>query len=301
MIQAIEQYLSYLSVTTSNSAHTQVAYQSDLMRFYDYVVRLGVVDWQQVDLNLVNSYIVQLKTGDKVRPALSNTSIARAVSCLRSFFFFLMEFYGLPNNPLTLIKSKSQHRLLPNFLMFDEMMRLLDSIPTDNAVGLRNRAMLEVMYACGLRLSEVINLKVIDLQLAQRYLVILGKGNKERIVPFYPYVQQLLEEYLVIRKQWGNTPWLFVNKQGKPLSNRFIQKLLKEQALKAGITINVHPHMIRHSFATHLLDNGADLRLVQTLLGHENISTTQIYTHVTIDRLRQSYMKAHPGMKKMDQ
>lgn len=191
--------------------------------------------------------------------------------------------------------------MLPDFLLFDEVERLFDAIDTQTPEGKRDRVMFELMYASGLRVAETASLMLNNIDLNQRMLRIKGKGSKERFVPFYPSVGTLLKEYL--RKErlalldGLKSEYVFINNRHKPLSTRGIQYLLDKYAGLAGLNKTVHPHMLRHSFATHLLDNGADLRIVQELLGHAHLSTTQIYTHVTIDRLKSAYLSAHPRAK----
>ena len=180
-------------------------------------------------------------------------------------------------------------------------MQLLDVFDLENPIELRNRCILETMYACGLRVSEATSLKMSNVNLDENYLTVIGKGDKERMIPFYKRCSNLLKKYKnesrpIFVKEENDI--LFLSNRGKGISNRSVQLMLQDAANKAGIKNNVHPHMLRHSFATHLLDNGADLRMVQELLGHENLSTTQIYTHITVDRLKKAVKKAHPRSKK---
>ncbi len=193
----------------------------------------------------------------------------------------------------------SPRRKLPEFMTFDQMETLLNSFDLSEPTEIRDRCMIEVMYACGLRVSECAGLKIMNINLKDGFLSVIGKESKERMVPFYPRCGQLIQLYLnEVRPLWMEKMpehgILFVNQHGHPISSRTIQQVVEDSGVKAGIPFHLHPHMIRHSFATHLLDNGADLRVVQELLGHENLSTTQIYTHVTQDRLRKVVDQAHP-------
>lgn len=299
MQKLLDKFLDYMSAFTSDSLHTQDAYHRDINRFITYLESCDL-DLKAVDIHLASDYIMLLKDGNFSKKKLSSASISRNLSSLRTFYYFLIEFYEYTFNPFTLIRSKSDSRHLPDFLVYDEMIRLLSSVDYSNDVGLRNKCMLELMYACGLRVSELCDLYLKDVDLDERYVRVKGKGDKERLVPFYPLVEKLLRKYIeTVRINWQkDDPELFIKSNGKKLTTRYIQLYVKDLAVKAGISFNVHPHMFRHSFATHLLDNGADLRIVQELLGHENLSTTQIYTHLSIDRLKKTYLETHPSAKK---
>ena len=297
MTEILLQFLEYIAIHTTNSKHTKSAYRRDITRFIDFLIKEDISDFSKVDNKLAGKYLSKLKDGTISAKPLSRASLARNLSSLRTFYYFLIEFYDVKVNPFTMIKTATVQRRLPDFLLFDEMMTLLESIDIKEANGLRNRAMLELMYACGLRVSELCELTVNNVNIKERIVKVKGKGDKERLVPFYPLAGELLQKYMdEVRQLWAtSSDLLFVKANGKGLSTRYIQLLLRDIAKKAGLTRNVHPHMFRHSFATHLLDNGADLRIVQELLGHENLSTTQIYTHLSIDQLRAVYLKAHPG------
>ena len=190
-----------------------------------------------------------------------------------------------------------KEKKIPEFLFYDEMIELLESIPLDTDENIRNRAMFEMMYACGLRVSEVVSLKIDDIDLNDQIVRVVGKGSKERIIPFYDEAKEYLILYLnKVRKKMCTDKErnCFLNLKGQPLTTRGVQYILDKVVLKSGLLLKVHPHMFRHSFATHLLDNGADLRIVQELLGHSNLSTTQIYTHVSKEHLKNTYKKAFP-------
>lgn len=212
-----------------------------------------------------------------------------------------MNEYGiLSANPFVLVKLGSVRRQVPEFLFYDELDALFDSIDIETAAGLRDRAMFELIYACGLRVSEAAALKISDLDFSECIVHILGKGNKERVVPFHDVAKEFLLRYLrEVRPLWcaDDHAFVFVNQHGRPLTSRGIQYILDQTVKKSGLMLRVHPHMLRHSFATHMLDNGADLRLVQELLGHASLSTTQIYTHVTRERLKNAYNSAFPRAK----
>ncbi|MEA5026286.1 MAG: tyrosine recombinase XerC [Erysipelotrichaceae bacterium] len=301
MEKYLDDFVSYLKTQNSGSMHTVDGYRRDVAQFLTFLRSENIDDLQMVDRLLVADYLRYLRTADS-KEELSNRSVSRKLSALRTFYRFLIEFYDLKANPFEHIKTVKTYRKLPEFLYFEEMEQLLDSVDTSLKFGMRNKAMLELMYACGLRVSEVRNLRINDVDYYNQIIRIIGKGDKERVVPFYPLVGEYLQSYLrqerplLAGTQTNN--YVFLNKAGKPLTSRGIEYVLKQQAKLSGLAMEVHPHMIRHSFATHLLDNGADLRMVQELLGHENLSTTQIYTHVTTDRLKKTYNKAHPRARK---
>ncbi len=300
MIEVLKQFLEYSSTYNTNSKHTRDAYKRDITKFIDFLIANDISDFNQVDINLASDFMMQLKDGRFSEKQLSSASISRNLSSLRSFYFFLIEFYGVKINPFSLIKNGKGKRKLPDILLYEEVITLFESIDISNPIGLRNRVMLEVMYACGLRVSELCNIKVVDVDLNQRFIRVIGKGNKERIVPFYPLVGKLISKYLneVRAIYYSVSPELFIKENGRPLSTRYVQLMVEKLGRQAYLSVAVTPHMFRHSFATHLLDNGADLRIVQELLGHQNLSTTQIYTHLGIDHLKKTYSSFHPGAKK---
>ena len=303
MEEYLEAFQTYLKTTNSSSEHTYDSYSRDVSRFLAFLKKEGVDDLQKVDRILIAAYLRELRGGSKEHKALQNSSVARNLSALRTFYRFLMENYGMEKNPFEKVSTVKQNRKLPEFLFFEEMEQFLDSIDTTVKFGKRNRAMFELLYACGLRVSEVVDLTLDNIDFSNDILRVHGKGDKERIVPFYPLCHTLLKDYIdteraeLVEKE---TRALFVNKYGKKLTTRAVQQIMEKQALLSGLGIHVHPHMFRHSFATHLLDNGADLRVVQELLGHENLSTTQVYTHVSADKLTKVYRSAHPRSKNED-
>jgi site-specific recombinase XerD len=257
----------------------------------------------KVDKAVISDYVMRLRSGDFGKQPLSNASYARNLSSLRSFFRYLNKYEGVENNPVRQFKGSVPRRKLPDFLTFDQMETLLKSFDLSKPADIRDRCIIEVMYACGLRVSECASLQVSKIHLSERYLSVIGKESKERMVPFYPRCAQLIELYLkearpVFMADQEEHGYLFVNRRGRPITSRSIQNLCEKSGEAAGLPVHVHPHMIRHSFATHLLDNGADLRIVQELLGHENLSTTQIYTHVTQDKLARVVDLAHPHSKR---
>lgn len=301
--EVLNRFLVYIKMAKTGSEDTQDAYRRDVERFLNYLEEENIQSFEDVDKRVMNQYVMKLRLGDIGGKALSNSSYARNLSSLRSFYRYLNKFEGVENNPVRAFKSTKERRKLPEFLTFDQMESMFQVFDLSNPKDLRDRSILEVMYACGLRVSECAGLQIEKMNLEEGYLSVIGKESKERMSPIYPRCVKLLKRYMsearpIFMEGKGEHGFLFVNQQGKPISARSIQNICDEAAQKAGLTLHVHPHMIRHSFATHLLDNGADLRIVQELLGHENLSTTQIYTHVTADRLQKVVNQAHPHAKK---
>jgi len=301
MNNLLEEYLLHLKSTHSGSAHTQDSYGRDIANYLNFIENEDIESLDQVDKTVFLKYTKALKNGKITGNALSDASFSRAMSAIRSFYRYLCRFHGYQNNPVSSFKGNTRAKKLPDFLTFEQMQNLLSSFDLNDGMELRNRCMIEMIYACGLRVSEAAEIKLSKLDLNQGFVTVIGKGQKERIVPFYEGIGNLLGRYIMTVRPdlvQQEHDFLFVSKQGKPISTRAIQMILKEAALKANLSIHVHPHMLRHSFATHLLDNGADLRMVQELLGHQNLATTQIYTHITVDRLKKAVSDAHPHAQK---
>ncbi len=297
--EVLDRFLKHIELSRTGSKDTNDAYKRDISRFLNYLEEKEIKSFDDVDKTLISEYVTSLRSGEIGGVPLSQASYNRNLSSLRSFFRYLNKYEGVNNNPVQLFHTAKARRKLPEFLTFDQIETILNSFDLNDPVGIRDRAMIEIMYACGLRVSECATLKLSNIFLKDRYLIVLGKESKERIVPFYPRCEELLELYLkesrpIFMENKEEHGYLFVNQKGKSISSRSIQMLCENSAIQAGLSIHVHPHMIRHSFATHLLDNGADLRVVQELLGHASLSTTQIYTHVTVDKLRKVIDESHP-------
>ena len=293
MNESIEKFLNYIQQVNSGSKHTLEAYERDIKMFTDFLIKEGIDKFEEVDRTIVMNYIAYLRE----ECFYKSNSVLRRISTLRSFFTYLSEYGALSTQPFAYIKLGKKTRNIPEFLYYEEMERLLESIDLATLEGQRNRAMFELMYASGLRVSEVCELQIRDIDFSQMFLRIVGKGDKERVVPFYPQAGQFVKDYIrTVRPQFTDSThdFVFVNKNGKPLTTRGIQYILNKVVDASGLMMKVHPHMFRHSFATHLLDNGADLRVVQELLGHSSLSTTQIYVHVTQERLKSAYLEALP-------
>ena len=301
--ELIQKFVEYLRSHRGYSTHTIRNYQIDLKQFLDFLARERdstgqkneVLKIETVDFRTIRNYLGHLHDGYK------KTTIARKLSTIRSFFYFL-EKRGLgKDNPAADIPTPKLGRYIPAYLQVDDMFRLLEGPDRAKPLGLRDLAILEVLYSCGIRVSELAGLNLTSVDFDQRLVKVLGKGNKERIVPIGQHALKALNQYLEatisLRKRViGNrqdSP-LFINFRGGRLSTRSIERVIKKYEREQGLMTEITPHALRHSFATHLLDGGADLRSVQELLGHASLSTTQKYTHVSLDRLMAVYDKSHP-------
>ncbi|MGM0212574.1 site-specific tyrosine recombinase XerD [Enterococcus sp. AZ109] len=294
MDEQIKEYLHYLTIERGLSVNTRASYERDLRQYLTFLNEKNIQNWQDVDRYTVVDFLAILSNQGK-----ASTTITRMISSLRRFHQFLRQERYTDHDPMQHIESPKKAQKLPQTLSLAEVERLIATPDTSTTLGIRDRAILEVMYATGLRVSELIGLKLGDIHLEMGLLQTIGKGDKERIVPLGDYAIHWLERYLsearpLLTKKNKNEPHLFVNNHGKGLSRQGIWKNLKQIVIKAGITKDVTPHTLRHSFATHLLENGADLRTVQELLGHADISTTQIYTHITKRRMTEVYKEFFP-------
>ena len=295
MNKLVERFLQYIYQKNSQSVQTQQSYQRDLQQMLDFFAKKNITDLEMVKRNDMLELIASLREL-KDGSLAENTTIARKVSAYRSFFKYCNEYIGIQNNPMESIHVPKGRRKIPEFLFVDEIKQFLNTYNIENLDELRDKTLFTLMYASGLRVSEVVNLKWSDLDLASRIVHVTGKGDKQRIVPFFPSCKKLLETYKI--RYWNEKTLdhehVFISQRGNPLTARGIQYIMQKLAETIGFHMRVHPHMLRHSFATHLLDNGADIRTVQELLGHSSIATTQIYTHVSTRKLKEEYEKAHP-------
>lgn len=284
-------YCDYLAVEKGLSANSLISYSLDLKKFFAFLDRSKKSLLRIKESDLVDFIHLQAQSG------LSPRSLARLVSSLKSFFRFLLLENHLKKNPAEGLTSPSLWLNLPRVLTVEEVESLLEKADLNKPQGIRDRAMLEILYGCGLRVSELVTLELKDIRLAQGFIICKGKGSKERIVPVGRAAARWLKTYLrEVRPSWDKvgSPTVFLTRRGKPFTRQGIWKILKTYSQEAGLQDKVHPHLLRHSFATHLLERGADLRSVQMLLGHSQITTTQIYTHVSRERLKQIYDRFHP-------
>ncbi len=304
MSELVKQFLKYMHASKGCSKHTIDNYERDLNGYIEFIKFHEIKELNQVDRSLFLMYMQALKSGEVSGKPLSQRSIARKCSSLRSFYRYLAIHHGIQESPMQGIRLKMENKKLPEFLTFHQVLQLLESFDCTTDVGLRNRCLVEMMYACGLRVSELTSIRLSQLDLNDLVLRVHGKGNKERIVPFYPSLKKRLIKYINdVRSGWLKHPQdaLFISRLGNPLSDRTVQQMVSKAGESISLPLRLHPHLLRHSFATHMLDNGADLRLVQELLGHENLSSTQIYTHISIDRLRSAIEDGHPHSIKNQQ
>ncbi len=303
----LDRFYSYLESERRYSVHTVSAYQRDIKHLtqilgYD---EAGLINWDEIKQADIRQCVAKLH-----RQGLSGKSLQRWLSSIRSLFNFLCRYHRATQNPAVGIPAPKAAKRLPRTLNVDEINQLLNvdsSEPgltkksaKDNDLTVRDVALMELMYACGLRLSELSGLNMNDIDWRQQTIIVTGKGQKQRQVPFGSKAKQAIENWLITRKLQANEneQALFVSLRGSRLSNSSIQKRLKKLALTQGLNTNVYPHMLRHSFASHILESSKDLRAVQELLGHANLSTTQIYTHLDFQHLAGVYDSAHPRARK---
>jgi integrase/recombinase XerC len=290
----LERFERYLATERQLSAHTLSAYCHDLTALRDWCDGAGITDWTQLDHQHVRTFAARSHAR-----GLKGRSIQRRLAALRTFFSFLQREEAIRRNPAIDVPSPKARKRLPNTLDVDQMARLLDFKPA-NALEVRDLALMELFYSGGLRLTELTSLKLRDLNLAQGEARVLGKGKKERIAPVGSKAIKALEHWIEERPAVAKPDCdaLFVTRNGGPLSPRAVQLRVAARARAQGLPQHVHPHLFRHSFATHLLESSRDLRGVQELLGHANISTTQVYTHLDFQHLARTYEKAHPRAKR---
>ncbi len=283
-----ERFLVHLQGEKNASPHTVKNYSIDLYEFLSLVLGKKIHEVDHLD---IRKFLAHLK-----EKGFSKSTISRKLACLRSFFKFLTRESVVPANPAAGIATPKREKKLPVFLEVQEVENLLDAVSGTKLAEKRDRALLETLYSSGIRVSELVGLNIEDADTLGGVLKIRGKGKKERMVPIGKKAQETLQDYLEGRNHELRKPngALFLNKSGTRLTDRSVRRVLLKYARKASLTKRLSPHMLRHSFATHLLDRGADLRSVQELLGHESLSTTQIYTHVTTKRLKEVYEKVHP-------
>lgn len=305
MQETFQKYVNYLEAERNASPYTIRNYTNDLWGnykrgtkkgFFQFLKLKNIDSIDEVDRHVMRDYLSYL-----IEQGIAKGSIARKLSAIRSFYRYLVREGILNSNPIEQTSTPRQDRRLPSFLTVEEMFRLLDTPDLKTPQGLRDRCLIELIYAAGLRISELVKLNLEQIKLDTCEIKVMGKGSKERIVLIGKPATKALNDYLDNGRPLllgGNiNSDLLLNNKGVRLSERMIQKILNKYARLAGISKRVYPHLLRHTFATHMLDGGADLRVVQELLGHSSLSTTQIYTHVTQSRARKVYLSAHPMAK----
>ncbi|RYG73925.1 tyrosine recombinase XerC [Lentibacillus lipolyticus] len=288
-------FMEYLQIEKNASPYTVAYYADDLESFYQFLLQEGIEDLQSVDYRVIRSFLTTLYDRK-----LGRRSVSRKISSLKSFYKFLERENVVHGNPFLHVTLPMAEKPIPGFLYMEELEKLFDVSDLSNPIGQRNQALIETLYATGVRVSECQRLQLSDIDFTIGTMFVKGKGSKERYIPFGRFAEVALETYIndgrrkLLEKASAPANAVFLNHRGRPLTVRGIRVVLEKMVEKAALTVHVHPHKLRHTFATHMLNEGADLRTVQELLGHENLASTQIYTHVTKDRLRSVYMNSHP-------
>lgn len=293
--EALTAYMDYLIVERHYSEQTKKAYQEDILNFFEFLETTGSADYLAVTYQDIRIYLGELHDRE-----YSRNTTGRKISSLRSFYQFLLKQDLLAENPFTYVQMRKNQLRLPRFFYEKEMDALFEAAIGEDALSLRNLALLELLYGTGIRVSECANLTVQDIDFDLNVILVHGKGNKERYVPFGSHSEAALMDYLsesrrgLMAKGKVSHDYVFVNHRGSQITPSGISYVLSNLIKKSSLTSHIHPHMLRHTFATHLLNNGADMRTVQELLGHSSLSSTQIYAHVTKEKLQQSYRNFHP-------
>ena len=287
----IDEFLEYLLVVRKHSENTIINYRVDILEFNEFM------NDKLLDINKddVNNYLKYLYDNN-----ISKSSISRKLSSLRSFYNYLVKKEIINTNYFTKVKNPKRSASLPKFVKEDEALKMFNIPDTRTWIGIRNLLIIRMLYATGLRVSELVNIKLNDINISDRIVRVMGKGSKERIVVFGHHTEDALNDYLNRgRRQvdFHGSPYLFLNKDGNRLSTRYVRKIIDDIIFKASIEHHVSPHMLRHTFATGMLNNGADLVSVKDLLGHESLNTTSIYTHVSDEKIKEVYNMAHPRAK----
>ncbi|WP_067782415.1 site-specific tyrosine recombinase XerD [Actinomyces vulturis] len=299
LTRAHDEYLAHLRVERGLSPNTLAAYRHDLDRYLEFLTSQGITDPEAITANHVSTMVQRLRQGTKDTPALAPSSAARATVTIRGWHKFMAAEGTVIDNVAGDIAPPAVGKRLPKALSVDEVSRLLQAVNGNDAAALRDRALLEMLYATGARISEAVGLTIDDLDRESGCVRLFGKGRKERIVPMGQYAWDAMDRYLVqsrphlAEKGQGNAS-VFVNLRGNPLSRQSAWGIIQHAAEAAELTTHISPHVLRHSFATHVLHGGADVRVVQEMLGHASVTTTQIYTLVTVDQLREVYAMSHP-------
>lgn len=291
MKEDINKFLDYLKYERNYSDHTITGYQNHLELFLEFLNNKKISNYNEVEYNIMRNYINYL-----YEKKYESKSICNHISSLRSFFKYLKNEEIIRNNPMVLIQNPKLEKKLPKYLYYEDVEKVLNVPDLNTDVGKRDALILELLYVTGIRVSELVNIKLSDISYNEKKIKIKGKGNKERIVLYGNRCKELLDKYLSVRNNFlkDNNEYLILGVKGKQINDRMVRTIINEISEKASVNLKISPHTFRHTFATHMLNEGADLRSVQELLGHENLSTTTIYTHVTNERLRNVYLHTHP-------
>ncbi|MGB3619850.1 MAG: tyrosine recombinase XerC [Ketobacter sp.] len=295
MQASIDRYLNHLQLQRMLSEHTVLAYRRDLQHLVEFANKQSLPD-----VNEITPQHIRMLVAERHRKGSKSKSLQRLLASLRGLYRYLIQNKQAQHNPAQGIRAPKGEKRLPHTLDVDQVQQLMQ-IDERDPLSIRDRAILELFYSSGLRLSELLQLKIEHLDWSEATVRVLGKGNKERVVPVGRLALQALQDWLALRDQFApQDTSLFVSKRGTPLHPSTVQKRFKQWGIKQGIDRNLHPHLLRHSFASHILESSGDLRSVQELLGHADISTTQIYTHLDFQHLANVYDQAHPRAKKRD-
>ena len=288
----LEEYLKYLRFNRNYSENTINSYEEDIIEYLEYLQRecLNLYEVKYSDIRFLLDYYNSLK--------LKNISIRRKISSLKGFYKYLCRNGKVNDNPFSYVTLPKSEKKLPQYLNYNEMIEIFDTIDTSTLLGLRNRLIMELLYATGIRVSELVNIEINLIDIDNRSIKVTGKGDKTRIVFFNEVTKKILKRYLKESSEVRKSDYLILNQHGKQITTRGIGLIMNKVISETSIIKNVHPHILRHTFATHLLNNGCDLLTVQELLGHASISTTGIYTHVTTEHIKDVYYHTHPRSHK---
>lgn len=293
MNKHISDFINYLTIEKNYSKHTIQNYESDLELYISYFHNKNILNINKQDIREYLKYLDELN--------YKTSSISRMLSSLRSFYNYLLRNQDVTTNPFKNIKNPKKEKKLPNFIKYEELEKILKTCHKDDPLGIRNQLIIELFYSTGIRISELINIKVQDIDFSNNIIKVLGKGDKERIVYFGSYALKSINKYLNesrdILLKGKQSKYLFLNHLGNHLTDRGVRDIMERVIKESTVKNKISPHTLRHTFATHMLNEGADLKTVQELLGHSSLSTTGIYTHVSNERLRNIYLKSHPRSK----
>ncbi|MDD2181127.1 MAG: tyrosine recombinase XerC [Bacilli bacterium] len=291
-----EKFINYIANEKNYSLHTVAAYSKDLDQFILCIDKLEINNIKKVDYSTIRSYLTELYNLNYTKKTVS-----RHISTLRSFFKYLIMSKIIDKNPMTLISNPKEDKKLPNYLHYNELENLLEIPNINTSLGFRNKLIIELLYSTGIRVTELVNIKINDINFYDLTIKVMGKGSKERYVIFGNILKTLLLEYINDARlellKGKESDYLLINKNGGNLSDRGVRLIIDNIVKKSSLSKKISPHVIRHTFATHMLNGGAELKVVQELLGHSNLSTTQIYTHVSNEKIREVYRDNHPRAK----
>ena len=291
LVNRIEEFVAYLGVEKNYAINTIASYERDLLKFLSFLINRNIADWLEIESDTVNLFVMGLRHSE-----MSGKSIRRYLSSIRGFFNFLIDNGVMVKNPALSIQAPKIDRVLPKTIDFDDLRNMMN-LKTNHYSELRAVLMIELLYSCGLRVSELVGINIKDLDVNEGFVRVMGKGGKARFSPIGSSAINVLETYLTKRPE-SESDALFLNQKDLRISPRSVQNIVKKRALDVGVSINVHPHMLRHAAATHFLQSSHDLRTVQEFLGHKSIKSTQIYTHLDFLELSKVYDEFHPRAKK---